>query len=207
MPTGTCFNIWLIQLLCFFTTKYNCEQDCIMLLLGLFKLPVKNISRTSVQDLTFVLRHLHLRTWVCTYSLWLCWAWGPHFIHRNCWPNHPMPPPGKHWSCRRTSVVPWLHQEFSLLPRSWVADSCNRQPWPLTAVLQASAGICFPGGEQRTATPAGSAFGWADTSMSCPFPDSKCKPCSLSSLLGYSVAPHHDRLIWKNRFSYCLFSV
>lgn len=86
-----------------------------MLLLGLFKLPVKNISENCAR-FNFVLRHLHLRTWVCTYSLWLCWAWGPHFIHRNCWPSHPMPPPGKHWSCRRTSVVPRLHPEFSLLP-------------------------------------------------------------------------------------------
>lgn len=134
------------------------------------------MSQKTLGVSTFALRHLHLRTWDCIYSLHLCWAWAPDFAQGIPWPTTPMPPPGKHWPCGRTSgVIPQAAAGFfTFSPYFWVAGSCNGQPWPLPAVFQANARACFPRGEQKRPTLVFSAFSCAATSISCPLPESKC---------------------------------
>lgn len=164
-------------------------------------------SQKTVRDLTFVLRHLHLRTWVCTYSLWLCWAWGPHFIHRNCWPNHPMPPPGKHWSCRRTSVVPRLHPEFSLLPPvlGWQIHATG-SPDLWQQCFRPVQEFAFQEGSRGQQLQL--AVLWAEQTHLWAAPSQTVNANLAPSPLSWDTALPHIMIDWyEKRFSYCLFSV
>lgn len=87
------------------------------------------------------------------------------------------------------------HQEFLLLPpiSGW-EDRATASPWPLAALSEAKAGACFSGGEQKRVTLLGGAFGWADLSISFPFPDSKCT--ALLPLLSWDTALAHIVIDW-----------
>lgn len=77
VPTGTCFNIRLIQLLWFFHHRNAVVSKIVLCFCWVSSNLRSRMSQKTVGVLTFALRHLHWRAWDCTYSLRLCRAWAP----------------------------------------------------------------------------------------------------------------------------------
>lgn len=130
VPTGTCFNIRLIQLLCIFHHRNAVMSKIVLCFCWVFSNLRSRMSQKTAGVLTSALRHLHGRPWDCTYSLRLCRAWAPDFAQGPPWPPTPMSPQESTAPAGGLVVpFPGLHQAFfTFPPYFWVAGSRNGQP-------------------------------------------------------------------------------
>lgn len=187
VPTGTCFNIRLIQLLCFFHHRNAVMSKIVLCFCWVSSNLRSRVSQKTVGVLTFALRRLHWRAWDCTYSLRLCRAWAPDFAQGPPWPPTPTSPQESPVLAGGLVVLfPGLRQAFFTFSPLFLGGRFTQRPAPHHWLqdFRLVQELAFTEGSRGEESNSGHFLAEQTRLWAAPSQAVSARPCSLSSLPG-----------------------